>query len=243
MKIELLPPQEGELMLAADKAYAVATELVIDSPEMADAAAEELRAVARRKDALDKQRKELTGPIDEVKKKIMDLFRRPIDRLAEAEGVLKRALLRWNDEQEQLRRAEEERRRQEAEAERRRLEEIAAQQRKEAEALAAAGNQVEAEAAIAVAEHTEVMSAMVVATPASVEAPKVAGTSVRVTPEPVVLDKVALIQYVAANPRLAALLDVNMAALRSAAKVYGIGSNELPGVEIRAKETLATRRS
>lgn len=243
MKIELLPPQEGELMLVADRAYAMATELVIDSPEMAEAAAEELRAVARRKDELDKQRKEFTGPLDDLKKKIMDLFRRPIDRLAEAEGVLKRALLNWNAEQEAKRRAEEERRQKEAEAERRRLEEIAAAQRKEAEALAAQGNAVEAEAAIAVAEHTEVMSAMVVAPPASIEPPKVAGTSVRVTPEPVVLDKVALLKHVAAHPELAGLFDVNMTAVRGMAKTLGIGSAALPGVVIRAKETLATRRS
>lgn len=250
MNIELKqPPEEGELMVVAERAYATATEIVIDSQEMADTAAEELRAIARKKDALDAKRKEFTQPLDELKRKWMDLFRRPIARLEEAEQALKRGLLRWNNEQEAKRRAEEERRRQEAEAERRRLEEIAAAQRAEAERLAreaaATGDQtkaVEAEAAAAVAEHTEVMSEMVVAPPPVIEAPKVAGTSVRTTPDPEVVDKLALLKHVAANPVLAGLFDVNMTALRGMAKTLGVGSTALPGVVIRAKQSVATAR-
>jgi hypothetical protein len=86
------------------------------------------------------------------------------------------------------------------------------------------------------------MTEMVVAPPPSVPVAKVEGTSVRTTPDPEVLDKVALLVHVAAHPELAGLFDVNMTALRGLAKVCGIGSNALPGVRIVAKQTLATSR-
>lgn len=242
MKIELLPPSQGDLLAPAELAVVMANELVIDSQEMADAAADELRAIARRKDALDKQRKELTSPLDEFKKKVMDLFRPAIDRLGEAEGILKRSLLDWNNEQTRLRQLEDLRRREAAELERKRLEEEAEAARKLAEAAAAAGDERAAEAAAQVAEQAQMMTEMVIAAPASVPVAKVEGTSVRTTPDPEVVDKLALLAHVAAHPELAGLFDVNMTALRGMAKILGVGSKSLPGVMIHAKQTLATSR-
>jgi hypothetical protein len=240
MKIELMPPSAGDLLAPANLAVVTAQELVIDSPEMADAAAEELKAVARRKDQLDKQRKELTGPLDDLKKKIMDLFRPAIDRLGEAEGILKRSLLTWNDEQERIRRAEEERRRLAAEEERKRLEEEAAAARALAEAAASSGDAAVVEQAQQAAEHAEVMAAMVVA-PAPVAVAKVEGTSVRTTLDVEVTSLIDLARFVAANPQLANLIEPNMTAIRAQARVLGLYGN-LPGVRIYSKQTLATSR-
>lgn len=242
MKIELLPPSQGDLLAPAELAVVMANELVIDSQEMADAAADELRAIARRKDALDKQRKELTSPLDEFKKKVMDLFRPAIDRLGEAEGILKRSLLAWNNEQTRLRQLEDLRRREAAELERKRLEEEAEAARKLAEVAVATGDAAAADVALQFAERAEMMTEMVIAPPPSVPVAKVAGTSVRETPDPEVFNKLELLKYAAAHPELAGLFDVNMTALRGLAKVCGIGSSALPGVRIVAKQTLATSR-
>lgn len=245
MKIELMPPQEGELMLIADRALATANELVIDSQEMADAAAEELRAIARRKDDLDKQRKSITGPLDVAKKNIMDLFRRPVERLEQAEGVLKRSLLGWTTEQRRLREAEEARRRAEAEAEQRRLAEIAAAQRAEAERLAAAAAQdptlfPAVEAAQAAAETTEVMAQMVVpAAPAPVA--KVEGVSTRKTLQYEVTDMLAYVRHVAATPHLLATLAIAPTEMRAAVRLAGVDA-KIPGVRVYEEESVATRR-
>lgn len=60
------------------------------------------------------RRKEITAPLDESKKRVMDFFRGPLDELSEAERILKRAILTY--QQEQARIAEEERKKAEARA-------------------------------------------------------------------------------------------------------------------------------
>lgn len=240
MKIELLPPQEGELMIVADRAYSMATDLVIDSPDMAQAAGEELRTIARRKDELDKQRKAITSPLDEAKKAVMDLFRRPVARLEEAEKVLKGSLLTWTQEQERLRQAEEERRRRAADEERKRLEVEAEAARQLAIAAAETGDVAAVERAHEVAEHAEVMAAMVVA-PAPVAVAKVEGTSVRKTIAVEVTSFQALVQFCANKPEYDGLLEVNLTNLRALARVVGV-DGQIPGVRIYEEASIATRR-
>lgn len=71
---------------------------------------------------LDDSRKEITRPLDEAKKSVMDFFREPLEQLSSAETVLKKALLSYQQAQERIRleaerkaiaeaRAEEERKR------------------------------------------------------------------------------------------------------------------------------------
>lgn len=56
---------------------------------------------------LDDARKDITKPLDEAKKRVMDFFRDPLDQLSAAEGILKRAILGYQQEQEKIRREEE----------------------------------------------------------------------------------------------------------------------------------------
>lgn len=84
--------------------------------------AEFLKQIKSTTKVLDDARKDITKPLDEAKKRVMDLFRGPIEKLAQAETVLKRAILTYSQEQDRIRkeaeakalaaaRAEEERKR------------------------------------------------------------------------------------------------------------------------------------
>lgn len=52
---------------------------------------------------LDDSRKEITRPLDEAKKRVMDFFREPLEQLSSAETVLKKALLSYQQAQERIR--------------------------------------------------------------------------------------------------------------------------------------------
>ncbi|HWG67487.1 MAG TPA: hypothetical protein VN662_08755 [Rhodanobacteraceae bacterium] len=149
----------------ANSAHELAVELQIDSPAALDIAGDELRRLVQRKKEIEELRLSLTRPIDEAKKRIMDLFRLPTDRLAEAEGMLRRSIVIYQSaerekaektrrEAEAAARAERERlerERQAAEAEERRIREE--QAKAERERLAAierergAGNEAAAKEA------------------------------------------------------------------------------------------------
>jgi len=56
---------------------------------------------------LDDSRKEITRPLDDVKRRVMDFFKDPLDQLSQAEGIIKKAMLGFQQEQERIRREEE----------------------------------------------------------------------------------------------------------------------------------------
>ena len=89
--------EEAQLLLSQAQSYE------ISSPEMYEAAAEDLRSIVTKKKDLDTQRKKITKPLDEAKAAVMDLFKPPIDFLTKAEGILKRGLSAWDEEQERIR--------------------------------------------------------------------------------------------------------------------------------------------
>ena len=147
--------KSGELVraeeTAADGLLTIAQAYVIDCPEMAEAAADDLGGIKRKLKDLDDLRMSMTRPLDESKKRIMALFEVPRSKLVKAESVLKGALITWNEAErrriEAERRAAEEAARKEAERIRREAEEQARKEREEAarlqaeaEAAAAAGN-------------------------------------------------------------------------------------------------------
>lgn len=127
----------------ANSAHELALELEIDSPAALDVASEELRRLVARKKEIEELRLSLTRPIDEAKKRIMDLFRAPTDRLSEAEGMLRKGIVAYQVKE----REEADRKRREAEAtaraERERLERE--QAAAEAEARRIREEQVKAE--------------------------------------------------------------------------------------------------
>lgn len=152
MKNETITYQAPDAVAMEAEATGVLTcskEINITTPAMYDLAAEELRAIKTRAKELDEQRKTITVPLDNAKKAVMDLFRRPIELLGEAEGVLKRGMLTYSEEQERLRRIEQARLDAIAKAER---ESIEAEARAERERIAAEFKaRAEAEAKVAAA--------------------------------------------------------------------------------------------
>ena len=155
--------QAQALALKASRQLAEAQGYVIDSPELFDAAADDLKQVKAQLKTLEEKRKTMTVPLDNAKKAIMDFFRQPTTYLEQAEQLIKGSMLTYQQAEEAKRRAEQarldelarlerERLRKEAEeaaAEAARVEAIAAAERKKIEdaaaAAAAAGDAAEAE--------------------------------------------------------------------------------------------------
>jgi len=69
--------------------------------------AEFLKKIKAVSKAIDDCRKDITKPLDELKKKVMDFFKEPLTELSEAESILKKAILSYQQEQERIRREEE----------------------------------------------------------------------------------------------------------------------------------------
>lgn len=219
--------REAQALLDVAQAY------VIDSPEMAAAAADELGSIKAKAKQLDDLRMSMTRPLDEAKKRIMDLFRGPQLKLAAAEETIKKAIGVYQTEErrkaEELRKAAEE----VARKERERLAEEARQAAEAAKAAAAAGDeeaaaQASMQAAVLAAE-AEVVEHLA---PAVVEAPvKLAGVSTRTDWDFEITDEAAI-------PREFLVVDdkkirAYVKAMKSDAKI--------PGVRVFTKETIAAR--
>jgi hypothetical protein len=125
-----------------------------------------------------------TRPIDEAKKKIMDFFRSPIQKLEEAKAYLNLIMVNWADEQEKKRKEEEKRLQEEA---RKRAEEETLRQALEAEA---AGETQEAE---------QIISEPIYIPPIKVvsEIPKSKESHIRETWSAEIFDIMALVKSIA----------------------------------------------
>lgn len=120
---------------AANEAAELAASIVVDSPEMYELAASEVQAIAGRRRRIEELRLSITRPMDEAKRRVMEMFKAPLDKLEQAESAIRRGMLGFK-QAEDARIA-----REKAEAER-----IA---REEREAAEAARRAAEAEAAAA----------------------------------------------------------------------------------------------
>ena len=258
-------PQEAERMLAVARSYA------IDDDDMFEAAGEELRTVVTRARQLDELRKSITAPMDEAKRRVMDFFRVPLERLQEAESVIKASMSTYQRRQLELREAArreaeaaQARARAEAErvavqaraaeaaaqAERDRLQaEAEAQMRQamdkgDAEAMARA-EEVAAQAASVVVQAAptaeEVAAQVVAATPVVPMAPRAAGVSFKTVWKARVVDMAALIRGAAGRPEIEALLKVDETALGQFARATG-GKARLAGVEFYEDTVTSARR-
>ena len=136
------------------------TNIVIANDDQYEMSALDLKGVKLKSRELDELRMSMTRPLDDSKKRIMEFFKRPLDALAQAEALIKSAMLVWQRKQEAIRQAEEnrlreiqhqaeEKLRQEAEAKR------AEEQELNDQAMEAIlkGNQSEAESLIRKAEN------------------------------------------------------------------------------------------
>lgn len=256
MDLHVDAPEEAALVSQANGMLELVTGLAIDSPVLYEMAAGELQSIKKRAKELDDERKSITRPLDAAKRRIMDLYERPLSILGQAERLLKGAMASYHAEQERKRIAEQKARDEEAravreaqEAEARRLQEEAATNAAKADELAAAGN-IEAAADLAdqaaeqlhAAAETAAVASMVVAAPVIAETPKVSGVSFRDHWTADVLDKMALVRFVASNEHFAHVLDVNLGALQKIAAAQK-ETFAIPGCKANCEKILASRRA
>lgn len=245
-----------------------ATDFTIDSPELYEAAAEDLRRVKTLAKQVEDTRVSITGPLHQAKQAVDNLFKGPATFLQQAESALKSAMLTWDQEQQRIRReaerkAEEARRaeqqrldaeRRQKEEEARRADEEARRLEEEARAAAAAGNAQQAEQLQEQAQekanaasdaacdaHAIQQTAEVISMPVAVPPPqKVTGISTSTTVDFEVSSLHALVKHVAAHPELINLLSADSVKLR--AYVRGVGMQcQLPGVRVFQKSAIRAR--
>jgi ATPase subunit of ABC transporter with duplicated ATPase domains len=256
------PPEAARALQLAEQAYETAVAVEIDSPEMFQMAGSELQAIKAKAKQIEDLRLSLTRPLDESKKRIMDLFRGPLSRLEEAEGLIRKGMLTFQqaerEKAERARReAEEQSRRERAEQERQRREAQAAERRarEEADAARAAGDAAAAEAAEAArqeaavaAEHATAEIELAEIAPVAIavfEQPKAVGISTRQNWKAEVTDLKSLVIAAgkaaeAGDTTLLGYLEPNTKALGQVAKALK-GQARIPGVRVYAEEGLAVR--
>jgi hypothetical protein len=258
--IEYEQPDSAALVEEANNAFAIAKEIYIDSPAMYSLAANELSDIKARIKELNDKRVSITTHMDVAKKAVMDLFRPAIDRLEETKTWYQNGLIKFNDEQEKLRRAEQDRLDAVARAERFKIEEAARKATEEAAKLQAdaaakaalaktpeAAAKIIAKAAEKIEAKQDEASALQltsqVIVPATVAiAAKVSGTSVRKTWKAKVTDKAKFIQHVAAHPEFLAMIDINETLLNGMARAQQENLS-LPGVQPYQESGIASRRN
>lgn len=172
---------------------------------------------------LEDERMATTRPMDEAKKQVMDLYRQPLDNLAKAESVIKKAVIDYDNEQR--RKAEELQRKLQAEAEekaRKEREKLAVRAAKAAEA----GNEEKAAALLEKADEVQVFVPIV-----QTIAPKSTGISTR---------KVWKYRIVDVNKLPREYMIPNDALLSGLARSTQ-GAIPVPGIEFYAEDSLAIR--
>jgi len=253
----------------ANNALAVAQSYVIDSTEMAEAAAEDLRDIVTRKKKLTEVRMSMTRPLDESKKRIMELFEPPATALESAENLLKNGLSVWQQHCRKIEEAE----RAEREKETRRLadearaatvaaEAEAAEVAKAAEAAAAAVKAAEAsgdaeaiaaansaaaaaEAAVVAAEDEANATAMIADSieymaPVVAEKSTLKGVSSRDSYKAEVVDLMALVKAVAAGEASIALLEANTKVINK--QVAALKTEfKVPGIRVYTQAVVSAR--
>lgn len=229
---------------ASYTALEVAKTYVIESAEMAELAAEELKAIKTKQAELDEKRKAITRPLDEKKKQIMSLFKPAQDLLEQAENVLKSSIINWKAEESKRIRLENERQKelqrlaQEEANKRAREAEVAAQIAEQS------GDVVKAEEFKTVAQtQAAVAEAIAYAPPVqAVAAPKLSGISSREDWKAEVVNLMALVQAVARGEAPLELIQANQTEINKHARA--LKSNmRVPGVRVYAEEVVAARRA
>lgn len=247
-------PDSSAMTSRAQQALAFIQDFKIDSAETYGFAADELKAIKAKANAIEEQRTGITGPLNKVLKAVNDLFRGPADTLAQAERMLKGKMLAWDQEQERI--AAEARRRAEeaAAAERRRLEEQAAaaqrvadEQARAAAAAAAAGDEQAAAIAQANVQRAQSEAQAAAATSQMVTAPvvladktKAAGISTSKKLDFEIVDLHALVKHIAEHPELLSLVTADSVKLRAYVKGLGMAC-ALPGVRVFEERVMSAR--
>ena len=209
--------QEAPAMLKQAEA------IVILNQSQYEGANNVLKTVKDKGRELDAKRKEITKPLDQAKRVVMDLFREPLEILTTAEKIIKRAMISYADEQDRLRREEQRKLELKAKAEEDRKRKDLEDRAKK---WAAKGDKAKAEELQEQAEDVHV--------DAPVAAPKIektAGVSFRESWSAKVVDEDKV-------PR--EYLSVNIQALNKVAQATK-GAIKIPGVEFKMEKVLSSR--
>ena len=211
-----------QFLASARQSYAVIT-----TADMCEAAGVDLKAIKGAQKRLEDARTTITKPLLEAQRAVNALFKGPTDTLIEAERVVKGGILGYQREEERKRLAAEAIAAEAARKEREKLEAQAAK-------AAAAGKTEKAEAlqatAAAIPERVEIASA----------APKIEGLATRSVWKAEVMDKAALVKYVAEHPEWLGLVEVNLTALNGLARSQE-DALAIPGVKVIEEKQLASR--
>lgn len=241
--IQVVRPNGALLLADAQTSLAEAIAIVIDSDEMYEVAADDLKAVKAKLKELEEREKSLTSPLTAVITGIRDLFRAPKEKLAGAESAYKRAMLTYTEKKQA-----------EAREAQRRADELARGQREEQQRAAAASEEAAQEAEqkgefLEATSHrtmaeVHAMAAAVVSAPAvSIAAPKVSGVVVRKVwksklPE-TTEDKIKALTYIIANPQFLHLVDFSKSECDKLAKAMK-DNMPVPGIGAVAESSLAS---
>jgi hypothetical protein len=221
----------------------VAKTYVITSPEMAEMAAEDLKAIAVKKKQIDELRKSKTRPLDELKKQFMDAFSPALKLLDDADNVLRNAVITFRAEENRKLEAE---RKKQQEALRIAQEEShrkALEAQQEAEKAAIAGDET---TAIALRQQAEtqaaIAEAVAFAPPVVVEQTKLSGIGSTKVWKAEVIDLMALVKAVAAGQASIELIQANTSEINKRAKALKQNFSA-PGVRVYAEDGLTVRGS
>lgn len=219
-------PSEQELASVSNPILETAQSFVIDSPVMYEMAADELKTIKGQYNALEEKRKAITAPMDAAKRQVMDLFRKPLEALEQAESLIKRTMLTYQQEQRRL----------EAEAQRKLNEAAEAERQRMAEQAKTAEESGDVAAAVALQSASE----MVVAPVVQIAPAKVSGirTTVRWSAE--VTDKVAYLKHVLEHPELIDTVEISMKPLNQMATALK-DKMSIPGIRAVSTESMSAR--
>lgn len=231
-------PVNGDAILAdATAIVAVSTALVIDSDDMYQIAADELRDIKAKTKSLDERRQGMVGGLNAVVKQINDLFRPAIDRLKAGEEALKRAMITYQNDQEAKRREAQRAADAIAQAERKKLQDEAVAIEAQA---AQSGDVALLEKSTALREEINYVAAAT----AAVAAPAVKGLSTsrpwkcRI-PETAEY-KMAMLRHIAQHPEFLHLVDINQSACNALAKALK-ESLSIPGLTAYQDAVISSR--
>jgi colicin import membrane protein len=219
-------PEVQEAEAAVNALVTLADSYAVTTVVAYEAGADDLKRVKAAQKQLEELRTGMTGPLNASLKRINDFFRAPTQRLQNAEGKIKRALLAFSQEQERIRREEQAKR--DAEA------------RKEQERLAKLAAKAEAAGKVEKAERLELQAATIVAPVVQMEQPRVTGLATREVWHGECVDLMALVQAIAAGKAPLALVAAND-------KVIGQQARSLktdfavPGIRVWSTQEMASR--
>ena len=224
--VEYEAPDQTAMMVTADGFLQRVEQFPIEDDEQYAGAGTLLKSIKTSGAALDTKRKSITGPLDRVKKDIMDLFRPVVDAHAQAEKLLKNKMLGYQEEVERKQREEQAAANERARKEREKLEARADKHEQ-------AGRE---EKAAALREEADLNSAPPV--PTAIATPRAAGVSTRGVWKAELLDKMDLVKAVAEGRVPLKALDVNMTFLNQQAKSLHDEFN-IPGARAYEEKSIA----